>query len=397
LSNAAKKIAEEIREQGAITFARFMELALYCPNCGYYEKEEDIIGGRGDYYTSVSVASLFGELLAYQFADWLEGCQPSRPRRGGWGMAREVIRIVEAGAHGGRLAGDILTWIMQNRPALSGQLQYWILEPSDRRRAWQRQNLAAFGDRVRWATNFAELAGVVNRPKGLRTPEGIRGVIFSNELLDAMPIHRLSWDAKTRMWFEWGVKLQSGGFVWTRMLGEDVRSENPASHATSLTARLGSAIENELLKTLSDGFTVEVCPAAEHWWREAANALGCGKLLAIDYGLTAEEFFVPARKDGTLRAYHRHGLNSDVLACPGAQDITAHVNFTAIQAAGEAAGLKTDAFLTQAQFLTGIAARVWKAGDAPEEWSSERSRQFQTLTHPEHLGRSFRVLVQSRM
>jgi SAM-dependent MidA family methyltransferase len=123
--------------------------------------------------------------------------------------------------------------------------------------------------------------------------------------------------------------------------------------------------------------------------------MGCGKLVAIDYGLAAEEFLVPERKDGTLRAYYRHRLVSDVLANAGEQDLTAHINFSAIRQAGEAAGLRTEAFLTQEQFLTQIAAKAWKGGGAFGEWSRERTRQFQTLTHPEHLGRAFRVLVQS--
>ena len=105
---------------------------------------------------------------------------------------------------------------------------------------------------------------------------------------------------------------------------------------------------------------------------------------------------MPERSEGTLRAYHRHRASNDVLACPGDQDITAHVNFTAIRAAGESAGLRTDAFQTQAQFLTSIAARTW-ADEAPfGKWTSERTRQFQTLVHPAHLGRAFRVLVQER-
>jgi SAM-dependent MidA family methyltransferase len=120
-------------------------------------------------------------------------------------------------------------------------------------------------------------------------------------------------------------------------------------------------------------------------------------LVTLDYGLTADELFVPERKEGTARAYCHHQSSWDVLAQPGEQDITAHLNFTAIQTAGESAGLRTDAFLTQAQFLTGIAGRVWEGGASFGEWTRARTRQFQTLTHPEHLGRSFRVLVQSRL
>ena len=151
-----------------------------------------------------------------------------------------------------------------------------------------------------------------------------------------------------------------------------------------------------LLDVLPDGFTIELCPAREDWWREAAGLLASGKLLTIDYGLEAEEFFTPERKDGTLRAYHRHQPSREVLANPGEQDITAHVNFSSIQTAGESMGLKTDCFLTQAQFLTGIAANTWKGEANFGEWTTERTRQFQTLTHPEHLRRAFRVLIQSR-
>lgn len=117
--------------------------------------------------------------------------------------------------------------------------------------------------------------------------------------------------------------------------------------------------------------------------------------MAVDYGLTADELFSPARPRGTLRAYFRHHAVEDVLANPGEQDLTAHVNFSAIQKAGEDAGLKTEFFGSQAKFLTEILAAATQ-GDALGKWDGKQARQFQTLTHPEHLGRAFRVLVQSR-
>ncbi len=110
----------------------------------------------------------------------------------------------------------------------------------------------------------------------------------------------------------------------------------------------------------------------------------------------AEQFFAPQRKSGTLRAYHRHHQTHDVLARVGEQDITAHVNFTAIRDAGEAAGLRTESLLSQAQFFTAIVERMCAKSEAFRQWIPSRSRQFQTLTHPEHLGQSFRVLVQER-
>jgi len=402
MSEVGQRIAGEIRAKSAITFARFMELALYCPNSGYYEREEDIIGGRGDYYTSVSVGSLFGELLAFQFAEWLQeswganaACRaPSA--NGKAGEKSQVLRIVEVGAHGGDLTGDILGWFRQHRPSLFQSLDYWIIEPSDRRRNRQQQNLREFGNKVRWLGELAELTGRSNPEFCPEHSTGFRGVIFSNELLDAMPVHRLGWDAKARVWFEWGVTLQAGQFVWTRILnggpGNSVqRSIDPLS-----ISPFQLPIEDGVLDMLPDGFTTEVCPAAEEWWRTAAIALGCGKLVAVDYGLSADEFFMPERKEGTTRGYHHHRPSSNVLANPGEQDITAHVNFTAIRTAGESAGLKTNSFLTQAKFLTSIAAQTWKDEGSFGEWTAERTRQFQTLTHPEHLGRSFQVLVQSR-
>ena len=146
---------------------------------------------------------------------------------------------------------------------------------------------------------------------------------------------------------------------------------------------------------MPDGYTIETSPAAENWWREAAGILQRGKLLTIDYGLTADEMFSPARTNGTLRAYFRHHVSDDVLANVGEQDLTAHVNFSAIQKVGEEAGLKTEIFSTQTKFLTQILEKTLR-DKTFGEWNSARTRQFQTLTHPEHLGRAFRVLVQSR-
>jgi SAM-dependent MidA family methyltransferase len=395
LSKVDKRIAEEIRDRGAITFARFMELALYCPNCGYYEREEDILGRQGDYYTSVSVGSLFGELLAFQFAEWLEP-REEPPAAGIVDEGSEVKRLVEAGAHGGDLALDILRWMRERRPRLFSRLEYWIVEPSATRQQWQRRKLVEFGDKLHWVNNLVELTGKAAPESHAPGSDGLRGILFSNELLDAMPIHRLGWDAQAREWFEWGVTLQAEGFGWCRIPRKGSGSGGLESEAALPSSHPQVFLGNGLSGILPDGFTLEVCPAAEQWWRKAALALGCGKLLTIDYGLTAEEFFAPERREGTVRSYRRHRSSSDVLTDPGERDITAHVNFTAIQTAGESAGLKTDALVTQAQFLTQIAARTWNDEAVFGNWTPERIRQFQTLTHPEHLGRPFRVLLQSR-
>jgi SAM-dependent MidA family methyltransferase len=360
-----KIIADEIRKGGLISFARFMELALYCPVYGFYEKEKDNLGRRGDFFTSVSTGNLFGQLLAFQFADWLKQMLMSRPRH-------SHVHIVEAGAHNGQLAKDILTWLQ--RTELFDRIQYCIVEPSPRRQLWQKENLSGLQGRIRWVGSLDELAGA--------SSSGIEGIIFSNELLDAMPVQRFAWDAANRTWFEWGVALEGERFAWKKI--------------AAAPAPWGADIPGDLLDVLPDGFIVERSLAADAWWAAAARILNRGKLLTIDYGLSGEELLSPERSHGTLRSYFRHHAGADVLSNVGDQDITAHVNFTAIQHAGEAAGLQTEALCTQERFLTQIAELAWKGPAAFGEWNSASTRQFQTLTHPEHLGRVFRVLVQSR-
>ncbi len=355
-----------MEKTGVISFARFMELALYCPVCGYYEKEKDNLGRGGDFITSVSVGSLFGELLAFQFADWLAEVRRADCR----------VRIVEAGAHHGQLAGDILAWLREWRAGLFEEMEYCIVDPSAPRRERQRQALREFGGRVRWAAGLADL-------NDTSPGAGLCGLVFSNELLDAMPVHRIGWDAGRKEWFEWGVGRAKDRFVHVK-----IRSAQSGIPYPSLPGGLADLLPDE--------FTTEVCPAAEGWWREAAGLLRCGRLLTIDYGLSDEEFFQPERKNGTLRACHRHHLSGDVLANVGEQDLTAHVNFTRIAQAGEAAGLKSAALVSQEKFLVQIAEQAWKRPAEFGEWTPARTRQFQTLSHPEHFGRPFRVLVQSR-
>ena len=348
-----------------ISFARFIELALYCPDCGYYEKENDRLGRRGDFYTSVSVGTLFGELLAFQFAEWLGELSDAKPQ------------LVEAGSHDGRLARDILTWLQKWRPALFKDLEYVICEPSARRREWQRESLQGFVNQVRWVSGDLSQVG------------SFKGVIFSNELLDAMPVHRLSWDASRREWFEWGVAVTGAQFDWRRMGTSKVPTASPAFQQLA-------GLPPELLKALPDGFTTEISPAAEKWWAEAGVALQRGWLMTLDYGLSSVEFFAPHRVNGTLRAYHGHKVSDDLLSNPGQQDLTAHVNFDSIRFAGESVGLRTALFSTQASFFAEIMKRFWPEAERHDAWTSRRGRQFQTLVHPEHLGRAFRVLVQTR-
>jgi SAM-dependent MidA family methyltransferase len=381
MNTSAEIICREINKYGVLSFARFMELALYCPNSGYYETEKDSPGRRGDFYTSVSAGELFGQLLAFQFSEWLHELR----------NAECGVRIVEAGAHDGRLAADILTWMQMARPKLFGQIEYCIIEPSPRRQKWQKETLKNFAPHVHWFSGFQELVGRDSvEPAQLSTINfQLHGIIFSNELLDAMPVRRFGWDAKNKNWFEWGVALDGENFVWSKIPNSKLQTPNPESPPSIFH------LPSSLLNVLPDGYIVETCPAAGNWWREAAGILGVGKLMTIDYGLTADELFSPSRPRGTLRAYFRHHATDNVLANPGEQDLTAHVNFSAIQKAGEDAGLKTEIFCTQPQFLTRILAKAMKEKTFGE-WGAKQTRQFQTLTHPEHLGRAFQVLIPTK-
>jgi SAM-dependent MidA family methyltransferase len=356
----ARQIQEEIRRRGPISFARFMELALYAPGSGYYERRREI-GRGGDFFTSVSVGPLFGQLLAFQFAQWMDADCPTG-----------AIQFIEAGPHNGMLAADILDWISRHRPDLFERLEYCLLDASPARRPWQEQTLRSWLSNVRWAPDMEAWGG-----------KEIAGIIFSNEFLDALPVHRLAWSAARQQWQEGRVTVQGAAFAW--------EWQSPSEELADQLPRLPGA----LASVLPDGFMVEVCPMAVAWWRAAASRLRHGKLLTMDYGLLAEERLEPERASGTLRAFTRHHAGADVLSQPGEQDLTAHVNFSALMEAGHAAGLRTAALPRQSNFLTEIFARTQLAPASFAPWDEKQTRQFQTLTHPEHLGHKFKVLIQT--
>jgi SAM-dependent MidA family methyltransferase len=363
-------IRREIEATGSMSFARFMDFALYHPIHGYYERSAKQIGCQGDFYTSVSVGPLFGELLAFQFSEWLEEAASASQKA-------VPLQVIEAGAHDGQLASDILSWIKRQRPALWPLLDYWILEPSNQRRHLQEQQLQSHGSKVRWAARWEEF------------PYHARGVIFSNELLDAFPFVRLGWDSTRRSWFEWRVDWAEGRFAWRR---------GTASMEVQELLEKASWLElsDQLQAVLPDGFTIELSPQAEKWWAQAAATLRHGKLLTCDYGLEAIEIFEPHRRNGTLRTYREHRPGSDALDDIGEQDITAHVNFTALETAGAKSGLHTEFFGGQSQFLTRTANKVFQDQSRFGPWRQAATRQFQTLIHPAHLGRAFRLLIQAR-
>ncbi len=352
MNRLSGKILQLINSRDGLSFAEFMELALYEPEDGYYEKQREI-GRSGDFYTSVSVSQLFGELLAFQFSRWLEEIPPP------W-------RLVEAGAHAGQLGKDILAWLRAYRPEQFERLRYAIIENSSRRRGWQAETLREFANQVEWLEDVSALE-----------TKSVRGIIFSNEFFDAFPVHRAGWDAQQKQWFEWVVGGRGEQFVWAK---RDWPAELPKPK-----------LPIELEPFLPEGFTTEVQLAAPGWWKTAAGALRTGKLLTIDYGLLDEEFFRPERADGTLRGFLRHHLMTDLLSHVGEQDLTAHVNFSALIESGEEAGLRTEAFLSQEKFLTQIAAAHWSDNNPP---TPREAAAFRSLAHPDQLGGRFKVLIQ---
>ncbi len=359
MNTLSRQIHDEIRERGPISFARFMELALYQPGLGYYERRRGV-GRDGDFFTSVSVGPLFGQLLAFQFSLWLDSLCPAGE-----------VDLVEAGAHQGALAADILSWLREYRRDLFDRVAYTILDPSTTRRAWQEERLGEWRARMKWAPDIGAI-------------EPVNGVIFSNEFLDAFPAHVFAWSAGNQQWAEGCVASAGDNFAWIwRPPAEALRTYLPL-------------IPPELAEVLPDGFEIEVCPLAAEWWGAAAGKLRRGKLLTFDYGLTSDERLHPQRARGTLRAYAKHHATADVLNQPGGQDLTAHIDFSALKTAGEISGLGTESFVRQSTFLTEIMVQTQKAAGRFATWEEKTTRQFHTLTHPEHLGRKFRALVQSR-
>ncbi len=350
-------IRAEIGATGPMPFARFMELALYHPEFGYYEIGADQVGRRGDFITSVSVGEVFGQLLAFRFAQWLSSIDGP-------------VRIAEAGAHDGSLAGDILEWLAANDESLFSRLTYSIVEPSVCRRGWQSKRLGKFTGKVEWHDSLVDATE-------------IRGIIFSNELLDAFPVHRICWDAAKRDWLEWAVDWRDGAFRWELIDGGD-----------AAWRFLLPAWPSELLGVLPDRYTTELSPQANAWWRVAADKLVAGKLVALDYGHGPDDWPAASQPDGTVRGYRTQKRVDDVLADPGEQDLTAHANFGLAKREGESAGLRTEQFTSQERFLNSIFVEMLESD--PSLGQAIDVRQLQTLTHPDQMGRPFRVLVQAR-
>jgi len=355
-------IKKEIEKNGPITFARYMEMALYFPGLGYYTSPGEKIGPAGDYYTSADVHPLFGRMLARQLAEM-------RALLGGGGH----WQLVEYGAGKGVLVRDVLLALQEEHPDAWKGVTCLIIERSAQMIARQRETLAAAGipsGKIRWVKNLAEAGG------------RLTGCIYANEVVDAFPVHRVRRTPEG---------LREIFVTW--------REGKPAEILCEPSTPMLAASLEEQGVVLQEGQTVEINLAAREWLIDVAAHLEAGFLLTIDYGGEAADLYHPARIDGTLRCFHRHRLTADPYSHPGEQDITASVNFSGLKHWGEEAGLKTAGFTTQMHFLLNLG--ILEAVRQPVEFVFDREKMRTTmaikkLIMPEGMGRDFKVLCQYR-
>ncbi len=356
-------IVQRIRGEGPLPFAEYMDLALYHPALGYYARADRRSGRAGDFLTSVDSGAAFGALLARQFVEMWRLAAPG-------GAAPD---LVEAGAGSGRLARDVLDHLAAACPDLYRTLRLTLVERSPAARAAQAATLGA---------HAARLAGAASE-----LPAGVRGVVFANELLDALPVHPIVMTAD-------GVREVHVDLDGERL----VERLGPASAAVRAhVARFGIRLE--------PGRRAEVSPAAVAWVAAAARRLTRGFLVLIDYGHEARELYSPTHARGTLTCYRRHraavggegGAAAPWLAAPGACDITAHVDLTAVRTAAEQAGLQTLAVLDQTYFLLALADLDGGPAARPVDLGALRERlALKTLLVPGGLGSTHKVLIFGR-
>jgi SAM-dependent MidA family methyltransferase len=354
------KIAREIRDLGPITFARFMDLALYDPEFGYYMRPDEVetrIGWSGDFYTSPDVHPVLARSLARQMRQVDEALGQPDP-----------FTVVEMGPGKGILARDFLTDCAATGNSFGRRLRYVLIERSPAMREAQRGHLAPWEDRVSWMDGLDALGA-----------GRLTGAVFSNELVDAMPVHRVRVrDGRPQEIF---VDFRDGGFV--ERLGD--RTTPELSRYLERLRAMGI--------TWPEGYTTEINLQALEWMREVARVFGQGIVLTIDYGHTAEDLYGPDRPRGTLLCYHAQQLSEDPYTRVGLQDMTAHVDFTSLAAAGEEAGLHVTGFTNQMSFLMGLGV------EGLVEELEPGSPEFQGVVHllrPDGMGRTFKILIQHK-
>ena len=338
-------IRDTIREKGPISFHDFMEMALYYPDEGYYTSDCERIGKQGDFYTSAYLTTLFGKLIARQMEEM-------------WALlGKRPFTIVEYGAGTGLLCCDILEHLRKNK-SLYHHLSYYIIEKSAAMRTKQK---ALLPEKVSWINNINEVAP-------------INGCVLSNEVVDNFAVHQVVMDDEL---MEVHIEFEEG---FREVL-------KPAS----------SSLKNyfeELGVELPRGFRTEINLEAIQWMQEIGTALGKGFAITIDYGFPSTELYTERRSRGTVVCYHKHQVNF----CPydhiGEQDITTHINFSALQHWGKQNGLEYAGYTSQAYFLLGLGLTQQLAQMERTADHGTSSLMLHTFLHD--MGRKMKVLVQKK-
>jgi SAM-dependent MidA family methyltransferase len=355
-----RQLIERIRRDGPITFRDFMQAALYDVEFGYYNTERLKIGAAGDYTTSSNVHPAFGATLARAFAElWREA------------FDGEPLVLVEMGAGTGQLAADVLAALRDEQATLFRDVRYIIVEPSPAMLARQRERLMAFGERARWST----LEEIEREP--------ITGICFANELIDALPVHRVRWKAG-------GIEEQFVGLVGERLALHWTVPSGP--ELARYVERLGLPLqENQIIEINFDALA---------WLAQLSRAMHRGFLVTIDYGDVAAHLYAPDRARGTLRSFYRHQLIESPLERIGEQDITASVNFTALIEHGRGCGFEMVSYERQASFLLrhGLIERIAAMHKTDETLEDVKARlAIKNLFVPGGASDNFRVLIQKKV
>lgn len=358
------RIAAEIaRHGGWLSFARYMEMALYEPGLGYYSNPGQVFGAAGDFVTAPELTPLFGATLARQVSPWLKD-----PALAGSGQV-----VLEVGGGSGMLAAQLLN-------ALDNvghhEVRYLILELSAERREHQRQTLKSLApglmDRVGWLETF---------------PESFAGVVVANELLDAMPVQLFEWQADAEAALqEMGVTWVDGQFAWAPRPADAVLTET----VTALRNRLGPEGAQ-----WHSPYRSEVCPAQQAWMRTLADCMTAGVVMLLDYGFAAPEYYHPQRDQGTLMCHYRHRSHADPFLWPGLSDITAHVDFTALARAATAEGFSLVGYTSMAAFLlnAGLLDELADLPREPESFWFAQAQAVQQLISEAEMGELFKVIA----
>jgi SAM-dependent MidA family methyltransferase len=361
-------IADHIRTNGPITFAEFMELALYHPEVGYYAGAAQRSGRAGDFYTSVDVGPIFGSLLAEQFAEMFELLDNPAPGEAG------SLDLVEAGAGNGRLSRDLLDALQRQAPSVYERLRVHLVERSAPARTQQAATLGPHASRLASSSPRLE-------PKG----GAWRGVLFANELLDALPTHVV-------------VGARGGDLleIYVDLDGDSlVERDGPLS-----TPALARYLERVGAR-LQPGWRAEVNLAALEWIRQAGAALDRGFIVLVDYGHDAASLYSASHAAGTLATFtshvvevHEEQRTPPWLRDPGASDITAHVDFTSLRAGAREGGLEVLCLVDQTQFLMAIGVERHLANRMGDDRQSVAARlALKTLLLPGGLGSTHHVLI----